>query len=244
MPLREHLRELRTRVLLVTAGILVGAVAGWIWYPEVFAVLQDPLLEIEAQQGELVALNFGGVATPLDLQLKLSLFAGVLVTSPWWIYQVWAFVTPGLTRKERRYTVGFLAAAVPLFVAGAVLAWWILPKAVNLLVGLTPEGAVNVIDAQVYLGFIMRIVLAFGVSFLVPVVMVGLNAIGVVTARTLWSGWRWAVLVAFVFAAVATPTADAVSMVALAVPMCALYLGAVGICAITDRRRTAREAIA
>ncbi len=244
MPLREHLRELRTRVLAVAGGNLVGSVAGWVWYPEVFDVLQRPLRDLEARQGELVALNFGGVATPLDLRLKVALFAGVLLTSPWWIYQVWAFVTPGLTHRERWYTAAFLAAAVPLFLAGAGLAWWVLPKAVALLVGLTPENAVNVIDAQTYLGFVMRMVLAFGVSFLVPVVMVGLNAAGVVGARTWWSGWRWAVLVAFVFAAVATPTADVISMLALAVPMCALYFAAVGVCVLTDRRRAAREVAA
>lgn len=244
MPLREHLRELRTRVLAVAAGILVGSVAGWVWYPEVFEVLQRPLRDLEARQGELLALNFSGVATPLDLRLKLALFTGVLISSPWWIYQVWAFVTPGLTRRERWYTTAFLGAAVPLFLAGAALAWWVLPTAVNLLVGLTPEGAVNVMDAQVYLGFVMRMALAFGVAFLVPVVMVGLNAAGIVGARTWWSGWRWAVLVAFVFAAIATPTADVISMLALALPMCALYFAAVGVCALTDRRRARREVAA
>ncbi len=237
MPLREHVRELRTRALLAAAGVVAGAIGGWFVYPWVFDVLQGPLTDVARERGELIALNFAGVAAPLDLQVKLSLFVGVLVTSPWWIYQLWAFVTPGLTRRERRVTVGFLAAAVPLFAAGAGLAWWLLPKAVGLLVGLTPDGAVNVIDAQTYLGFVMRIVLAFGVAFLLPVVMVGLDAVGLVTAATWLAGWRWAVLLAFVFAAVATPTADVVSMVGLALPICALYFGAIGICTLLDRRR-------
>lgn len=242
MPLREHVRELRNRILLATVGILVGAVGAWFAYAWLFDVLSAPLVDLADERGSLIALNFAGVATPLDLQVTLALFGGVLVTSPWWIYQLWAFVTPGLTRRERRTTLAFAAASVPLFLAGAVLAWWILPKAVGLLVGFTPDQAVNVIDAQTYLGFVMRMVLAFGVAFLVPVVMVGLDAIGIATARGMLAGWRWAVLLAFVFAAVATPTADVVSMIALALPICGLYFGAIGICALADRRRAAREA--
>lgn len=237
MPLREHIRELRTRLLLAAAGVLLGGIGGWVFYPEVFAVLQAPITEYAAERGALIALNFSGVATPLDLQLKLALFVGVIVTSPWWLYQFWAYVTPGLTRRERWYTLGFLGAGVPLFLAGGALAWWVLPKAVHLLVGLTPQDAVNVIDAQTYLGFVMRMVLAFGIAFLLPVAMVALTLAGVVTGRTWWGGWRWAVLASFVFAAVATPTGDAVSMFALGLPICGLYFAAVAVCAIIDRRR-------
>lgn len=242
MPLREHLRELRTRLLLSVLGIALGAVLGWIWYPTVFAWLQEPITGLAEARDQLVVLNFAGVATPLDLQIKIAAFAGVILSSPWWIYQLWAFVTPGLTRTERRYTVGFLAAGIPLFLAGAVLAWWVLPGAITLLTGLTPTGAVNVIDAQTYLGFVMRVVLAFGLAFLLPVVMVGMNLAGMVRAATLLVGWRWAVLLAFVFAAVATPTGDVITMVALAVPICALYFGAVGIALLSDRRRARRAA--
>jgi sec-independent protein translocase protein TatC len=237
MPLREHIRELRNRLLLAAAGLAAGAVVGWIWYPRLFEVLQGPVVDLGARRGELIALNFGGVATPLDLQIKVALFAGAILSSPWWIYQLWAFITPGLTRRERWYTLGFVGAGVPLFLAGAAVAWWVLPKAVGLLAGFTPAKAVNWIDAQTYLEFIMRMVLAFGLAFLLPVVMVGLNLAGVVSARTWWAGWRWAVLLSFVFAAAATPTADAISMFALGLPLCALYCAAVGLCHLHDRRR-------
>ncbi len=240
MPLREHVRELRNRLMLAAGGVVVGAVAGWFVYPWVFEVLQRPLRDLAEDRGELIALNFAGVAAPLDLQVSLALFVGVLVTSPWWIYQLWAFITPGLTRRERRTTAAFVGGGVPLFLVGAALAWWLLPKAVGILVSFTPDDAVNVIDAQMYLGFVMRMVLAFGLAFLLPVVMVALDAVGLATARTWLAGWRWAVLLAFVFAAVATPTADVVSMLALGVPICGLYFGAVGLCAVADRRRQER----
>ncbi len=244
MPLRAHLREFRNRLLLAAVGVALGAVGGWIWYPDLFEALQRPLRDVAAARGDLVALNFAGVAAPLDLQLKVALFAGAIVSSPWWIYQLWAYVTPGLTRRERRYTVGFVTSAVPLFAAGCAVAWWVVPKAVDILIGMTPQDAVNVIDAQTYLGFLMRMVLAFGIAFLLPVLMVGLTMVGAVPGSTWWRGWRWAVLGTAVFGAVATPTGDAVSMFAVAGPMCALYFVAAGVGTVVDRRRRRREALA
>ncbi len=242
MPLREHLREARRRIIWVMVGLGAGTVVGWTLYPRIFAALQDPVTRVSAAGQLEIALNFDGVATALDMQIKVSLFAAVIMTSPWWMFQLWAFITPGLTRRERWYTVGFLAAGVPLFLAGAGLAWWIMPQAVGILTGFTPENAINLITAQLYLTFIMRMVLAFGLAFLLPVVMVGLNLTGMVSARAWFAGWRWAVLLAFVFAAVATPTADAISMFALAIPICGLYFAAVGVCALHDRRAARRAA--
>ena len=239
-----HLRELRNRLFSAAAGIVVGAVAGWILYPVLFDALQAPVLDLAESRGQTTTLNFWGVATSFDMQIKVAFFAGVILSSPWWIYQLWAFVTPGLNRAERRYTLGFLGAGVPLFLSGAALAWWLLPKAVAVLTGFTPTGAVNIIEASTYLTFIMRMVLAFGIAFLLPVLMVGLSMAGLVTAKTWLAGWRWAVLGCFFFGAAATPTGDAVSMLALAVPMTMLYFGAVGISAIADRRHARRTAAA
>ena len=236
MPLREHLRELRRRVVLVALGLLVGAVAGWLVYEPVFQLLQQPILDVAEARGQRVSLNFQGVATAFDVQIKVSLFLGVLLTAPWWIFQLWAFITPGLTTRERRYAVGFLAVAVPLFFAGAALAWWALPNAVRLLTDFAPAETTNWVDAQLYLSFVMRVVLAFGVGFLLPVVMVALNFTGLVRARTWLLGWRWAVLLAFVFAAIATPTPDAVTMLAVAIPICLLFGAALGVCVLHDRR--------
>lgn len=242
MPLLDHLRELRNRVLLAAAGVLVGAVAGWMLYDRLFAALQQPILDLAAERGSTVLINFSGVAESLDVQLKVALFAGAILSSPWWIYQLWAFIAPGLTRKERRYTLAFVASGVPLFLAGTAVAWWILPKAVAILTSFTPAGASNIIGAQTYLGFVMQMVLAFGAAFLLPVVMVGLTLAGLVRARTWLAGWRWAVMGSALFAAMATPTGDALSMFILMGPMVVLYFGAVGIGALADRRRDARLA--
>ncbi len=236
MPLREHLRELRRRVVLIAGGLVVGSVAGWLVYEPVFRLLQQPVLDVAAKRGGDVSLNFQGVVTAFDVQVKVSLFLGVLVTSPWWMYQLWAFITPGLTRKERHYAVGFLAAGVPLFLAGAALAWWALPNAVRLLTDFAPDDTTNWVDAQLYLSFVMRVILAFGLGFLLPVVMVALNFAGLVRARTWLAGWRWAIVVAFTFAAIATPTPDAVTMFVVAVPICVLFFLAIGICHLHDRR--------
>lgn len=236
MPLREHFIELRKRLVLSAAGLVVGAVGGWFLYQPVFETLQRPLLDAAAERGGTVSVNFAGLASAFDMQMKVSLFLGVLVTSPWWLYQLWAFITPGLTHRERRYAVWFLVAAVPLFLAGAALAWWTLPNAVRVLTDFTPEGASNFIDAQTYLSFVMRFVLAFGIAFVLPVLMVCVNLAGLVRAATWAKGWRWAVLLAFVFAAVMTPTPDAITMIVMALPICALYFAALGVCVLHDRR--------
>ncbi len=236
MPIRAHLVELRKRVVLAAVGLVVGAVGGWFLYDPVLAALQQPLVAAAAARHGVIALNFSGIASSFDMKIKVSLFLGVIAASPWWIYQLWAFITPGLSGRERRYAVGFVAASVPLFLSGAALAWWALPNAVSLLTEFTPTGAVNYIDAQSYLVFVMRLILAFGLAFLVPVVMVALNLVGLVRARTWIRGWRWAVMLAFVFAAVMSPTPDAITMIVLAMPIIALYFGAIGVCRVHDRR--------
>jgi sec-independent protein translocase protein TatC len=236
MPLRAHLVELRRRLFLAALGVVVGAVIGWFLYDPVFAALQQPLVRVAEERDTLIALNFSGIATSFDMRVKVSVFLGVILSSPWWLYQFWAFVTPGLNHKERVYTFGFLGVAVPLFLAGAFVAWWALPNAVKLLTEFTPTGATNLIDAQTYLGFVMRLMLAFGLAFLLPVVMVALNFAGIGTAATWRKAWRWAVMVAFIFAAIMTPTPDAVTMLAVALPICGLYFVALGVCVLHDRR--------
>jgi sec-independent protein translocase protein TatC len=237
MPLREHLHELRKRIVRAALGLLLGAVAGWFLYDPVVEALAAPLYAVADDRGTTVSLNFQSVVAPFDLKLKVSMFIGVLASSPVWTYQLWAFVTPGLTRNERRYAIGFVLAAVPLFAVGAYLAYLFLGNAVRFLIAFTPVEFENLINAQDYLSFVMRIILAFGLSFIVPLVLVGLNFTGLVSAHAMISAWRWIVVLAFTFAAIATPTPDVLSMFLLALPLLALFGLAISVAWLNDRRR-------
>ncbi len=238
MPLREHLIELRNRVLKAALGLIAGAVGGWFLYDPVLSALSKPIIDVARQAGHRASINYPTVASAFDMQLRVSFFIGAIVSSPIWIYQLWAFITPGLTRRERGYALGFFGASVPLFLAGAYLAYLALPNFVHFLVGFAPTGSSSIIDAQVYLGFVMRLILSFGLSFLVPVVLVGLNVMGLLAGRTMLRGWRWVVVLTFTFAAIATPTPDVMSMFLLALPLLALFFIAIGVSMLNDRRRT------
>lgn len=237
MSLLSHFKEFRNRSFLAIIGILIASIIGWFLFDPVFQLLIEPLEQAAERREQLVAINFTGVASPLDLRIKVAVFIGIIISSPWWVYQLWAFITPGLTGKEKRRTIGFTMAAVPLFLGGATLAWAILPYAVRILTDFLPAGSTNLQDAQTYIGFVTKLLLAFGLAFLMPVVVVILNVINVLSAKTLRNGWRWAVLIAFTFAAVMTPTPDALTMILVALPICLLYGIALIICELHDRKQ-------
>lgn len=241
MSLADHLRELRRRTVWAFVGILLGAIAGWIFYEQVFALLRQPIDAI-AQQGIETNLNFQDVMAAFDLRVRVSFFLGLLVASPWWLYQLWAYLAPGLTGKEKRIGLTFVGAGVPLFLGGAYVAWSVLPNAVHLLAGATPEGVLNLLNAANYLTFVMQFMVIFGLAFLLPLLMVMLTAVSVVRAATWRKGWRWAIIGIFTFAAFATPSPDAVSMIVMALPICGLYGLALLVCALLDRRRERRLA--
>lgn len=236
MSLGDHLRELRRRVTWAALGVLIGAGIGWWLYPQIFDLLLEPVQAIQGGGGE-TTLNFSEVLGPFDTKVRVSLFVGLLLSSPWWLLQFWLYVAPGLTRREKGIGLAFVLTGVPLFVGGAYLAWSVLPRAVAILTAATPEGAWNLVGAAAYLTFVMQFMFIFGVAFLLPLIMVALTSIGLVRARTWRNGWRWAIIVIAIFAAFATPSPDALSMFFMAVPMAALYGFALLICLWIDRRR-------
>ena len=241
MSLGDHLRELRRRFLVSFGAIVGGSILGWVQYDWLFNQIMAPLRKIAAERDGLVNINFGGITQPFTVQIQVALFVGVLVASPVWLYQVWGFIVPGLTKREKRTSMAFVAAAVPLFLGGAFLATNVVPKAVEVLLGFTPEGAANLPDAALYLTFVTRFILAFGLAFLLPVFLVGLNVAHVLPARIMLKGWRLAIILIFVFSAMMTPTPDAWTMLALAVPMVIFFYAAVGVATLLDRRRSRRE---
>lgn len=241
MALREHLAELRRRVVISVAAIVFGAVGGWFVYDWLLAELQRPLLEIAAEEGRDAQLNFADVAGSLNIKIKLSAYIGFVLASPVWLYQIWGFVTPGLTRRERRTSIAFVAVAVPLFLGGVAVAWSVLPNAVKILTEFTPEDASNIIDAQTYITFVTRLIIAFGIAFVIPLFLVALNLVGLLSGIALARAWRVSVFLIFLFTAIASPSPDAGSMLAMALPMVGLYLLAVGVCLLNDRRRRRRR---
>jgi sec-independent protein translocase protein TatC len=242
MSLWEHLKELKNRLIKSAIGVVIGGIGGWILYDPLLKALAEPVNRISDETGGLAAINFGTIASPFDFKLQMSLLIGAVISSPIWIYQLWAFITPGLTSKERRYTLGYMAAAIPLFLAGIWVGWLVVPQVVHALTQFTPAGSSSVIDARTYIEFVTRMVLMLGLAFLVPVVLVGINMAGIISGRTILKAWRITVFLVFVLAAIAAPGADAISMFMLAGPLLALFFAAIGICIMNDKRRDRRQA--
>lgn len=243
MPLRAHLSEFRSRLIKAMLAIVVGAVVGWFLSKGLIDALLQPLKDAALEKGARVAANFTTLSGAFSQKVRISLYTGVVLASPVWLYQLWAFIVPGLTGKEKRYSLGFVAAAVPLFAGGFALAWNVVPGAVLFFTEFVPSDANNFVDAEGYLTFVTRMMLTFGLAFVAPLLLVALNLAHLVQAATLAKGWRIAVFIAFLFAALASPTGDAATMLALAVPMCVLYVLAVAVSWLVDRRRAKRAAL-
>lgn len=242
MSLSGHLKELRNRLFWSALFIVAGSVAGWFLFDTVYQELQRPIVELANQEGSNATINFPTVVSAFDVRLQVSIFLGLLLASPVWLYNLWAFITPGLKSKERKYTLWFVFVAVPLFIAGTTLAWSSLPGFVRVLVGFTPEGGANVINASDYILFTIRILLVFGIAFVLPVVLVMLNIAGVITAQNIIKSWRLAVFVSAVIGAIATPVAEPMAMFLLMVPLLILYFLAAGVAHLHDKRLAKRLA--
>lgn len=231
MSLVDHLTELRNRFLVAAVTIVLATYPGWRLYDPVFGVLMAPI----KQQGGQV--NFAGLTDPFAVHLQVAIFIAFILSAPVWLYQIWAFIVPGLTKKEKWTTLAYLGVAAPLFASGCLVAYLTLPKAVQILLAFTPFGGDNITAASDYIRFVTRFILAFGFAFLLPVFLVALNMVGVLSAHLMFSGWRWAVIGIFIFAAVMTPTPDPFTMFVFAIPMIILFFMACGVAGINDRRR-------
>lgn len=250
MTLGEHLRELRNRIVQAAIPIvIVTIIVGWLFYQPIFAFLTHPFCELTATTPQLHApssiqggsqqcpLWFNSVVQPLILRLKVSLMVALVVTSPFWFYQIWAFITPGLKHNERKWSALFLVTSVPLFLIGAALAYLVLSKGLHILLSLIPQNYGALITIGHYFAYATAMLLIFGVGFEVPLLVVLLNLAGILTFERLKKWQRLAVVLIFAFAAIATPSADPFSMLALALPMTALFEAAVVVAYFNDKRR-------
>jgi sec-independent protein translocase protein TatC len=244
MSLIEHIRELRNRLLKALLGIALGMIVGWIFLNPVWHFIEKPYCKIP-QQNRLLnthgcTLVVNGLFDGFFIHLKIIFVVGLIVSSPVWFYQLWAFIAPGLYTRERRWTFAFVGAAVPLFVLGGGFAYLAMTRGLHFLLGLVPHGAVALITVDTYLGYAMAMLLIFGLAFELPLVMVMLNAAGVLTHARIRKWRRLMIFGVFAFAAVATPSPDPFSMLLLAVP-CVILVELAEVFAWANDRRRARR---
>lgn len=246
MPLADHLRELRNRLLIAVVGVVVITAITAFFYQDLIDFLIRPILKSvgctdgqrkQANGHPCAEMTVNGLVAPFSIALKVSLMAGVLFSTPVWLYQLWAFLAPGLHRNEKKYALSFVGAGVPLFCVGAALAYILMPQTAAVLLDFTPDNTTNLLPVDDYLDIVTRMVIVFGLAFELPLLLVLLNFTGVLTAKRLGSWWRAMIMGITVFAAVATPTGDPLTMVVLAAPIVLLYFLALGICLVNDRRR-------
>jgi len=240
MPLLDHLRELRKRVLRSAIAVLIAFGGGWYFYNPIISTLAKPVCDLKAAQeagsASCGALYISGVLGPLDLQIKVALLAGIIVSAPFWLYQLWAFIAPALHRKEKRTSVLFVAAATPFFAMGAALGYFILPVAIKALFGFTPESISNLVRFDDYLDFVLRLILLVGLAFELPIFLLTFNLIGFLRGKTILRPWRGWVFGIFLMVAAFSPTADPLSMVLLAAPLILLYFMAWAIAVQVGKR--------
>jgi sec-independent protein translocase protein TatC len=244
MTLFEHLREFQARLLRAVLGILVGCVVAFFFYDQILAVVRRPFDLVVATaeaQGKQVVLAINGVTEAFTVQLKVVLVAGLVISLPIWLYQLWRFLAPGLKGNEKRWAYGFVVAATPLFLFGAWIAYQAMPQLLEIFLGFTPEKVANIININEYLTFIIQILVFFGIGMLIPLIFVMLNFAGLLRSRTLVRNWRWLLIGCLTFAAVATPTPDPFTMMLVALPFMAVVIVAVGITSINDARRGRRD---
>ncbi|PWH05921.1 twin-arginine translocase subunit TatC [Brachybacterium endophyticum] len=244
MALNEHLVELRNRLVVCAVVILLMAIVGWFVFDYVYSFLQQPFNAAKSQNPDLQAgISYGKVGSFLGTKMQISAYIGLILAAPVVIYEIWMFLVPGLHRNERRYAIGFFGSAIPLFFIGCVAGYWIMDKAVPILLGFAPnsEAVIANIDFGEYLKLFIKTMLAFGIAFDLPVVLVLLNFLGILSGRSMLKAWRWVIFLCFAFTAVMVPTPDPFSMIAMTAPMIALYFAAVLVSLWNDRRRAKLE---
>lgn len=215
-------------------AIVAGGIGGWFLAEFVWDRLREPI-QIIASAHHQASINYPSITSSFDIRIQVSIMIGIIISSPVWLYEIFAFLVPGLNKRERRYIFGFFFSAIPLFLGGCTVGWLVVPRLVELMVGFVPDQDTAIIDARYYLDFVIKLILACGIAFVLPVFLVLLNFLGVLSAKTILKGWRWAILAITVFTAIATPAADPVSMLMLAAPMIVLYFVAVGVAWLHDR---------
>lgn len=246
MPLLSHFKEFRKRLFKSAFAISAGSFVGWFLYDNIINRLASPICDLQSAKGSgsstCGVLYINGVLGPIDLKFKISIILGVLMAAPIWLYQLWAFIAPGLHRKEKRNSILFVIFAVPFFAIGVYAGYLVLPIAIDVLLSFTPGSLSNLVKFDDYLNFVSQLIFVFGIAFELPVFLVSLNLAHILTGRSIIKPWRYAIFGITLFSAIFTPTGDPITMFFLAVPLIVLYLGAGGISLLVDKSRGKRAA--
>lgn len=242
MALGEHFREFRNRLIKSAVATVLTSIAGFFLYEPFIEAISGPLAEINSIDGREAVLNYATPAASFNLMITVSLYIGLVLASPVWLYQLWAFITPALYKKEKLYAIGFVAAAVPMFFIGLAVAWWCIPAAIKALTMFNPQGTTNIMGADIYIAFFIKFMVVFGVAFVLPVVLVGINMMGLIRGRTILKAWRWVIVLVATLAAAVAPGTDPMTMFYLAAPLIIFFFIAIGICMLNDKRRDKKNA--
>jgi sec-independent protein translocase protein TatC len=242
MPLMDHLRELRNRIIKIVLALAAGMAVGFVFFHWIWTTIERPFCHAVIngmtgchQVGDQLVIN--AILDPFYLRIKVAFIAGVILSCPVWLYQIWAFVAPGLYSKEKRWTWAFLGTAVPLFVGGALFGYLVMPRGLHFLLGLTPAGVANLPTVDTYLSYAALMLVGFGLCFLIPLFLVTLNLVGVLTHARFRKWRRFMIFGVFVFAGIASPSPDPITMLLLAGPCVVLVEVAEVIVYMNDRRR-------
>jgi sec-independent protein translocase protein TatC len=243
MPLMDHIRELRNRVVKMALGLIAGMIVGFVFFTPVWHIIQRPLCSVKIRgytgctQLGVNQLVLNGPLDAFYLRVKVAVIVGVILSSPLWLYQIWSFVSPGLYSREKRWSYIFLGTSVPLFLVGVTLAYFSLGRSMHYLLGLTPQHVSNLIQADQYISFVMTIMLAFGIAFELPLLLIMLNLAHILTHER-FRKWRRMILFAvFLIAGIANPSPDPITMLILGGACAVLVEVAEFIVWSNDRRR-------
>jgi len=244
MPLMDHLRELRSRLIKAFSALAIGMAIGFIpqVYDRIWTFVYHPFKVAEGTHGggHLIVI---GVFDGFMLRVQIAFFFALIVTSPFWLYQLWAFIAPGLYRREKKWAYAFVGAAAPLFAAGAVLAYFVMSRGLHYLLALVPNGVSVMATVTNYLSYFEAMILGFGLAFELPLALVLLNVVGIITHERMRKWRRIMIFSVFVFAGIASPSPDPLTMLLLAGPCVILVEAAEVLIWANDRRRARRPSM-
>lgn len=244
MSLLEHLEELRRRLIRAALSIIVGFGLAYGFHSQIYGFMQAPIVFALKAHHLPTELVYHNPIDPFNMYLEISLMVGCIIASPYVLYQVWMFISPGLYANEKRYVMPFMASTVGLFLAGAYFGYrWVYPQSLEFLLGYSSQFR-PLIEINEYTNLFLTVILGLGITFELPIVVFFLSLFGIVSPKFLWKNFRYAVLIIFIIAAIITPTPDILTMCVFATPMLTLYILSIGVSFMVHpaRRRARREA--